>query len=225
MLAFGDPRFPMDDARDAPATRAHFAAFAANGGLTALPASGAEVQSAVRYFPRSDALVGAAASESNLKRARAEQYRLIHFATHAQVDERAPGRTAIALAAGGGEDGFVTSADLGSLSLNADLVMLSGCSTALGLIVGGEGILGLTGPLLQAGAHSVVATLWPVSDRGSAAFVRSFYRYLASGIRAADALRLAQLESIRNGAPPRDWAAFELTGDGFVRLRAAPTSR
>lgn len=224
MLAFGNPRLPVDDVRNAPATRAHFAAFAANGGLTALPAAGAEARSVVQFFPRSDALVGAAASESNLKRARLEQYRLLHFATHAQVDERAPGRTAIALASGGGEDGFVTSAELGSLTLNADLVMLSGCNTALGLIVGGEGILGLTGPLLQAGSHSVVATLWSVSDRQSAQFVRGFYRHLARGVRAADALRLAQLEAIRNGAPPRDWAAFELTGDGFVRLAAA-TSR
>ena len=225
MLAFGDPRFPRDDARDAPATRAHFAAFASRGGLTSLPASAAEVQSAVRWFPRSQALVGAAASESNLKRAKLDQFRLIHFATHAEVDERAPGRTAIALAAGGGDDGFVTSSDLGSLNLNADIVMLSGCSTALGLIVGGEGILGLTGPLLQAGSHSVVATLWPVSDRGSAEFVQSFYRFLASGMRATDALRGAQLESIAHGAPPRDWAAFELTGDGFVRLGPSATSR
>jgi len=224
MLAFGDPRLPVDDARNAPATRAHFAAFASNGGFTPLPASGMEVRSVVRLFPRSNALVGAAASESNLKRARLDQYRLLHFATHAQVDEHAPGRTAIALASGGGEDGFVTSAELASLTLDADLVMLSGCSTALGHIVGGEGILGLTGPLLQAGSHSVVATLWPVSDRRSAEFVQGFYRHLASGVRAADALRLAQLESIGSGAQPSDWAAFELTGDGFVQLGAA-TSR
>jgi tetratricopeptide (TPR) repeat protein len=225
MLAFGDPRFPLDDARDAPATRAHFAAFASSGGLTRLPASAAEARSAAAYFPRSQALLGAAASESNLKRVKLEQFRLIHFATHAQVDERAPGRTAIALAAGGGEDGFVTSEDLGSLHLEADLVMLSGCSTALGMIVGGEGILGLTGPLLQAGSHSVVATLWPVSDRGSAEFVESFYKFLSRGEAATDALRMAQLDAIRHGAPPRDWAAFVLTGDGFVRLGAAATSR
>mgnify|MGYP001548716732 CR=1 FL=1 len=224
MLAFGNPRFPPDDSRDPPATRAHFAAFASNGGLSSLPASASEAQAAVRYFPRSQALVGEAASESNLKRARLDQFRLIHFATHAQVDERAPGRTAIALAAGGGEDGFVTSSDLGALDLNADLVMLSGCSTALGLIVGGEGILGLTGPLLQAGSHSVVATLWPVSDRGSAEFVESFYRYLSSGMPAADALRAAQLNAIQRGALLRDWAAFELTGDGFVRLSPSATS-
>jgi len=221
MLAFGDARFPLDNARDPPATRAHFAAFAANGGLTPLSASATEVREAVRLWPKSQALLGAEASESNLKNAHLEQFRLVHFATHAEVDERAPGRSAIALAAGGGEDGFVTGADLGSLRLDADLVMLSGCSTALGLIVGGEGMLGLTGPLLQAGAHSVVATLWPVNDRASAEFVNRFYGFLASGVAATDALRLAQLDATQRRVPPRDWAAFVLTGDGFVRVGAA----
>jgi len=225
MLAFGDARFPQDDARDPPETRAHFASFATNGGLTRLSASANEVREAVRHWPRSQALLGADASEANLKSIRLDQFRLVHFATHAEVDERAPGRSAIALAAGGGEDGFVTAADLSSLRLNADLVMLSGCSTALGLIVDGEGILGLTGPLLQAGAHSVVATLWPVSDRGSAEFVARFYRFLASGVSATDALRRAQLDAIERGAPPREWAAFVLTGDGFVRVGATDTSR
>ena len=224
MLAFGDARFPLDNVRDPPATRAHFAAFASNGGLTRLAASATEAREAVKNWPRSQALLGADASEANLKRMRLEQYRLVHFATHAEVDERAPGRSAIALAAGGGDDGFVTSADLGSLRLDADLVMLSGCSTALGLIVGGEGILGLTGPLLQAGAHSVVATLWPVNDRASAEFVRRFYGFLASGVAATDALRLAQLDAIQRGVAPRDWAAFVLTGDGFVRVGAATTA-
>jgi CHAT domain-containing protein len=225
MLAFGDARFPLDDARNPPETRAHFAAFAANGGLTRLSASAHEVHDAVGHWPHSEALLGADATEANLKRIQLDQFRLIHFATHAEVDERAPGRTAIALAAGGGEDGFVTGTDLGALRLDADLVMLSGCSTALGLIVGGEGILGLTGPLLQAGAHSVVATLWPVSDRGSAEFVEHFYGFLASGVPATDALRRAQLDAIRRGAPARDWAAFVLTGDGFVRVGATDTSR
>ncbi len=224
MLAFGDARLPLDDARNPPSTRAHFAAFASNGGLTRLAASGTEARDAARHWPRSQALLGADASESKLKSVRLDQFRLLHFATHAEVDERAPGRSAIALAAGGGDDGFVTSADLGALRLNADLVMLSGCSTALGLIVGGEGILGLTGPLLQAGSHSVVATLWPVNDRGSAEFVQRFYGFLASGVAATNALRLAQLDAIHRGAPSREWAAFVLTGDGFVKPGVAATS-
>jgi CHAT domain-containing protein/tetratricopeptide (TPR) repeat protein len=221
MLAFGDARFPVDDEHNSPATRAHFAAFTTSGGLSPLSASGTEARDAARHWPRSQAMLGSEASESNLKRAKLDQFRLLHFATHAQVDERAPGRSAIALAAGGGEDGFVTSADLGALRLNADVVMLSGCSTALGMIVGGEGILGLTGPLLQAGAHSVVATLWPVNDRASAEFVKRFYGFLASDMPATDALRLTQLDAIERGVPTRDWAAFVLTGDGFVRVGAA----
>jgi tetratricopeptide (TPR) repeat protein len=225
MLAFGDAHFPINDERDPPATRAFFAEFASNGGLTALAASAMEAREAARRWPHSQALLGSNASEANLKRIPLEQYRLMHFATHAQVDERAPGRSAIALAAGGGEDGFVTSADLAGLRLNADLVMLSGCSTALGVLVDGEGILGLTGPLLQAGAHSVVATLWPVNDRASAEFVTRFYGFLASGSTATEALRLAQLDAIRREQPTRDWAAFVLTGDGFVRVSAATASR
>ncbi|HMI59180.1 MAG TPA: CHAT domain-containing protein, partial [Gemmatimonadaceae bacterium] len=224
MLAFGDARFPSDDERNAPVTRAHFAAFASNGGLTRLSASATEVREAVRHWPQSQALLGADASETNLKRMKLDQYRLVHFATHAEVDERAPGRSAIALAAGGGEDGFVTSSDLAALRLDADLVMLSGCNTALGQIVNGEGILGLTGPLLQAGAHSVVATLWPVSDRQSAEFVQRFYGFLANGAAATDALRLAQLDAMQRGVPPRDWAAFVLTGDGFVRVGTTTTA-
>ncbi|HEV7703007.1 MAG TPA: CHAT domain-containing protein [Gemmatimonadaceae bacterium] len=224
MIAFGDAHFPSDDARNPPVTRAHFAAFASNGGLTRLSASATEVREAVRHWPQSQALLGADASEVNLKRIRLDQFRLVHFATHAEVDERSPGRSAIALAAGGGEDGFVTSADLAALRLDADLVMLSGCSTAMGLIVNGEGILGLTGPLLQAGAHSVVATLWPVSDRQSAEFVQRFYGYLAGGVAATDALRLAQVDAMKRGVSPRDWAAFVLTGDGFVRVGATTTA-
>ena len=225
MLAFGDPRFPTTNDGDPPATRAYFAAFASSGGLDALTASAAEARGAARHWPRSQALLGADASEANLKHFPLEQYRLLHLATHAQVDERAPGRSAIALAAGGGEDGFVTSADLGALRLNADVVMLSGCNTALGTLVDGEGILGFTGPLLQAGAHSVIATLWPVNDRASAEFVQRFYGFLASGATAAEALRLAQLDAIRRRQPTRDWAAFVLTGDGFVRVSAATASR
>jgi CHAT domain-containing protein len=225
MLAFGDAHFPVDDQRNSPATRARFASFTASGGLSPLSASGTEAREAIRHWPRSRAMLGVDASESNLKRAKLDQYRLIHFATHAQVDERAPGRSAIALAAGGGEDGFVTAADLGSLHLDADLVMLSGCSTALGMIVGGEGILGLTGPLLLSGTHSVVATLWPVNDRASAEFVGRFYGFLANGMSATDALRLTQLDAMQRGVPTRDWAAFVLTGDGFVRVGASVATR
>jgi CHAT domain-containing protein len=55
--------------------------------------------------------------------------------------------------------------------------------------------------------------------------VKRFYGSLASGVAATDALRRAQLDAIQRGAPPHEWAAFVLTGDGFVRVGASATSR
>lgn len=218
VLAFGDPAFPSDDPGLLPTTRAYFAAFADRGGLAPLPASGDEARTAGALLPRSEVRLRRAASEAFLKRTSLAPYTVVHLATHARVDERALGRSAIALAAGDGEDGFVTAAELAGLRLRADLVVLSGCTTALGVFVGGEGIRGLTAPLLQAGAGAVLATLWPVGDKEAAAFARDFYGALRRGLRLADALRAAQLAAIQRDVPARAWASFVLTGNGFQRI-------
>ncbi|HEU4588156.1 MAG TPA: CHAT domain-containing protein [Gemmatimonadales bacterium] len=218
VLAFGDPAFPSDGPGLLPTTRAYFAAFADRGGLARLPASGDEARTAGALLPRSEIRLRRAASEAFLKRTSLAPYVVVHLATHARVDERALGRSAIALAAGEGEDGFVTAAELAGLRLRADLVVLSGCTTALGVSVGGEGIRGLTAPLLQAGAGAVLATLWPVGDKEAAAFAREFYAALGRGLRLANALRAAQLAAIQRNVPARAWASFVLTGNGFQRI-------
>ncbi|MGH7536669.1 MAG: CHAT domain-containing protein [Gemmatimonadales bacterium] len=79
--------------------------------------------------------------------------------------DRVSFRTALALTPGQGEDGFVTPGELAGLRLDADLVVLSACRTAGGVVVDGEGVQGLTAPLLAAGARSVVATSWQVGDQ------------------------------------------------------------
>ena len=115
MLAFGDARFPLDDERNPPETRAYFAAFAANGGLT--PTRGI-VHGGARSGPPLAALGGDAGRGGERKRISSDcEARSV--SPHPLRDARArstsarPGRSAIALAAGGGEDGFVTSSDLG----------------------------------------------------------------------------------------------------------------
>ena len=93
-------------------------------------------------------------------------------------------------------------------------------------MVGGEGIQGLTAPLLQAGARSVLATLWPIKDRSRNTLIEPFYRGLADGLPATDALQRAKLEARRNGAPPAVWASFTLIGDPLARVPLErPTSR
>jgi tetratricopeptide (TPR) repeat protein len=217
LLAFGNPLLGGEPS-GGEETRTYQAAFDGNGGLPPLEGSAAEVRAVARYADRADVHLGKRASEENLKRAPLEQYRILHFATHALVDDHSAARTALALSATASEDGFVGPADLAARPLSADLVVLSACRSARGVLVGGEGVQGLTAPLLEAGARAVVASAWTVGDRSTPALVRTFYDELALGRSAGDALRAAKLDALARGLPPRSWAAFTLVGDPTLRL-------
>jgi CHAT domain-containing protein len=197
-------------------------AFAAAGGLPRLRYTGDEASSVARAVPGSIVRTRAGASEAFLRTTPLTGFRILHLATHAVVDERAPGRTGVALAAGGGHDGLLGPGDLAALELDADLVVLSACRTAGGAVVRGEGVQGLTSPVLEAGARAVVATGWRVRDRAAAQLVAGLYEAMAGGLPAGDALRAAKLEAIRRGAAVRDWAAFTLVGDPLVRPLPGP---
>jgi hypothetical protein len=217
LLAVGDPRFASEVARGSEA-EVYREAFSANGGLARLPASAGEARAVARYAPMAEVRLRDLASESWLKHADLRRFRVLHFAAHALVDEQSPMRTALALAPGGGEDGFLTAGDLSALNLDADMVVLSACRTAGGVFVRGEGVEGLTAPLLEAGARSVVASLWRVGDRSAAEFVERFYAGLGAGLPTGEALALAKRDAIRRGVPPSVWAAFTLVGDPTIRI-------
>jgi CHAT domain-containing protein len=223
LLAFGDPAFPGERAAESgradPTAAMYQAAFAAAGGLPRLRGSGREVREIARYAPGAEVRLRESASESHLKRSALAGYRVLHFATHAVVDDRVSVRTALALAPGGGEDGFVTPGELAALRLDADLVVLSACRTAGGVVVDGEGVQGLTAPLLEAGARSIVATTWRVGDESTVRLVERLYAELARGLPVAEALRAAKLEALRGGAAPAGWAAFTVVGDPLVTVR------
>jgi CHAT domain-containing protein len=141
---------------------------------------------------------------------------VLHFATHALADDHSLARTALVLAPGAGDDGLVGPGDLAAAELNADLVVLSACRSAGGVLVTGEGIQGLTAPLLAAGARAVVASQWRIGDRSTVRLMEGFYRALAGGLPAGEALRAAKLEAVRQRVPASDWAAFTLVGDPLV---------
>jgi len=215
LLAFGDPAFAAAAADGAEVYRS---AFKATGGLPRLQASAREIQLVARYAPQSELRLREAASAAYLKHADLAGFRILHFATHAVVDEGTIARTALALAPGDGESGFVSPGELAALRLDADLVVLSACRTARGVLVEGEGVLGLTAPLLQAGARSVVATGWRIRDQATVEFVMAFYDALARDMPVADALRAAKLDALRRGVAPSEWAVFTAVGDPLVRV-------
>jgi CHAT domain-containing protein/Tfp pilus assembly protein PilF len=161
-----------------------------------------------------------AANREAVLSGRLRDYRYVHFATHGTFDSMRPELSALVLSRVGpdGEprEGFLRLRDIYGLDLNADLVVLSGCRTALGKEIRGEGLLGLTRGFLYAGAARVVASLWWVDDRATAELMTRFYRGLWSGgLPPAAALRQARLAiaAERRFRDPYYWGAFLLQGD------------
>ncbi len=146
--------------------------------------------------------------------------RYVHFATHGIINSQFPELSAIVLSMidedGIPQDGLLQLHDIYSMRLNADVVVLSACESALGKDINGEGIIGLTRGFMYAGASSVVASLWKVEDRATAELMKRFYRsMLKQGLSPADALRRAQIEMLNQTQwnDPYYWAAFTLQGD------------
>jgi CHAT domain-containing protein/tetratricopeptide (TPR) repeat protein len=147
-------------------------------------------------------------------------YRILHFATHGFVDSERPELSGLVLSlvdeTGRPQDGFLRLQDIYDLDVEADLVVLNACRTALGKDVRGEGLISLTRGFLHAGARRVVASLWSTNDRAAGALMKGFYRaFLKQGMPASAALRAAQLELRRDPRwrAPYYWAGLVLQGD------------
>ena len=146
------------------------------------------------------------------------QYRFLHFATHGFLNGQRPELSGLVLslvdAAGRDQQGFLAAPDVLNLELNADLVVLSGCGTALGREIRGEGLMGLARAFMYAGTPRVVASLWRVDDAATAKLMQDFYTGMLRHERTpAAALRAAQLALARERPRPYFWAAFQLQGE------------
>lgn len=225
VAVFADPVFQPDDERVSD-PRTVLAASAAR--MAAEPANLPRL-----YFSRqeADGIVALDRTKTSLEildfqASRAEamnpalaNYRVVHFATHIRLNSRHPELSAIVLSlvdhSGQEEDGFLHLHEIYNLKLAADLVVLSGCETALGLEVRSEGLVGLTRGFMYAGTPQVLASLWSVRDRATAELMRRFYEaLLESRLAPAAALRSAQLAMRRDPrwSQPYYWAAFTMEG-------------
>jgi CHAT domain-containing protein len=187
-----------------------------------LPYARDEILAISKLFPASQSriYIGPEARKDKLKSEKLNQFRYIHFASHGFLDEVRPERSGVMLARGpdSQEDGVLRVDEIMRLRLNADLVTLSACSTGLGKLVNGEGILGLARAFFYAGARNVAMSLWNVNDSATSFFMEAFYRNLKGGMAKAEALRQTELEFIRNPhslwAHPYFWAGFVIEGEG-----------
>ncbi len=239
LVAFADPRYPKSLAPREEVREPIRRALALRGfDWAPLPYSRREVERIAESYPGTRLYLGEGATEEQAKSV-GRGVRILHFATHGYIDDRTPLDSALVLTIpdelppGRG----ISSRDNGllqvweifeSVRLDADLVVLSACESGLGRELSGEGMIGLTRAFQYAGARSVVASLWSVSDQVTGELMVRFYRHRAAGLATDEALRKAQMELIRepvrittaSGEPmemdasaPFFWAAFQLFGD------------
>jgi CHAT domain-containing protein len=223
LVAFGDPqRLPPsgEDERTADAAASNSSVPARALRLGPLPASRAEVEAVSALFPGSTrAYLGSRATEDQAKALRPGP-RFIHFACHGLLDERFPLDSALVLARAPNDatgNGLLQAWEiLESIRIDAELVTLSACESGRGREMGGEGLVGLSRAFQHAGASSVLASLWAVSDRSTAEWMGHFYAALERGLPKDEAVQAAQGEMRRREpySHPFHWAAFQLSGLG-----------
>lgn len=191
--------------------------------LSPLPDAEKEVNALGRlYGPGSIVLTGQLAREVTVKD-QAANFKVLHFATHAILDDRNPLYSQIIFSQAENdkhEDGLLEAWELMKLDLNAELAVLSACETARGRIAAGEGIIGMSWALFVAGTPSAVVSQWKVDSARSSELMIEFHRNLVrkqgagkTRFTKSEALRQAALKVFRSSYNhPAYWAGFILIG-------------
>jgi CHAT domain-containing protein len=172
------------------------------------PAIRTEVVALARILPNAKLFMGNDATEDVL-RTYGPRSKSVHIATHGYFRQDNPMFSSIRLGSS-----QLSLYDMAHLQLPVELVVLSGCATGLNVVTPGDELMGLVRGLLQAGAQSLVLSLWDVNDDSTKDFMVEFYTGLQQGHSKADAMQIASIR-LRDQRPhPYYWAPFLLIGKG-----------
>jgi CHAT domain-containing protein/serine/threonine protein kinase len=252
LLALGNPVPPPSEK---PASKPHDEGDALlhrsrDADFDSLPGSRSEVQAVASLFDRSEVYLGSHASEQKLDMLRSNgqlnAFSVIHLATHGEIDDLAPMNSRLLLSQdkrpdpaaalsldGPVYDGMLTAGEVMSTwkwKLNAELVTLSACRTAMGRLSGGEGFDGFAQAFFLAGSRSVILSLWEVDDRATLLLMTRFYQNwlgkrpgLSHPLSKAEALHKAKawLRGLTGAAAMRELDAITR---GEPRNRSRPPS-
>ena len=178
----------------------------------------------------SDIFLGAAASETEVKRAPLSNYRVVYFATHGLVagEVRGVGEPALALSIPAtptpDNDGLLTASEVAQLKLNADWVVLSACNTMAGDVPGAEALSGLARAFFYAGSRALLVSHWAVDSTAATKLTTTTFDILAKDptLGRAEALRRAMLAYMDDkteewAAHPGYWGPFSVVGEGVLK--------
>jgi len=244
-VGFGDPLFQSTPApsnsRGLMKTRGYADYWTRSGGidrgllaasLQRLPDTADEIKKIGERLGASpgDIYLGAAASETTVKKAQLANYRVVYFATHGLVagDVKGVGEPALALSIPANptaiDDGLLTSSEVAQLKLNADWVVLSACNTVAGDKPGAEALSGLARAFFYAGTRALLVSHWAVDSEAATRLTTSTFDIMSKdpGIGRAEALRRAMLDYLNDkanddNANPAYWGPFSVVGEGAVK--------
>lgn len=170
-------------------------------GLPPLPAAEAEVKEVATLFEAKRILTGAQATKASVK-GESPKFDHLLLSTHGEMIHSDPLRSNLRFAPSEKDDGRLTVHEIFDMEIQANLVTLSACET--GLVKGEEGdfpqgddLVGLSRAFIYAGAPSVVASLWKVSDDSTVVLMKRFYENMKK-MSKAEALQKAQLHLMRS---------------------------
>lgn len=182
-----------------------------------LPASEQEVKDLKAMYPNTDVFIHELASEDKAKTSTGK-HNILHFATHGNLDYFDYHKSYLTLAPNeaGGEDGKLTIEEVWEIEdiYSYQMVTLSACKTALTEDFNTGWAVSPATSFIDAGAPTVVASLWAVNDASTALLMKYFYRNLST-MSKVEALRRAQIELSQNPkfSHPYYWSPFILIGD------------
>lgn len=181
-----------------------------------IPGARREVEQVSTLFPEKEVRTSAANFEWFL--ANKGRHQVIHLATHAYVDEAEPFKSGLLLDAGpeAGRQGVLHVEDLYSMSIPAELVVLSACNTGFGKVQKGEGVVSLAHAFSHAGASSVMMTMWPANDAATLNLIINFYEKLHAGYGKSASLTAAKRQYLSESdafrSHPYFWSGMVFVG-------------
>ncbi|HZY81950.1 MAG TPA: CHAT domain-containing protein, partial [Cyclobacteriaceae bacterium] len=212
------PSYDQVDYTDVDSAMHPMAALVVRSGNLPLPGATEEVN-AISKLMNGESWINEEATETNFKKYSGD-YDVLHLAMHSLLNDEEPRYSELLFnhRKDNENDGYLTIAEIYNLKLNAQLVVLSACSSGFGKIQNGEGPISLSRAFSYAGCPSVVMSLWKVPDLVTTSIMKNFYESLSDGLSKDEALQAAQVKFLNENkdpiySHPYYWAGFVVIGD------------
>lgn len=181
------------------------------------------ISASLGSLPKRSILTGAQASERAI-REQASDNRILHIASHSEVNLTDPLFSVIYLESDESEDGALYAYELFGLDLDMELIMLSSCESGSGAFIQGSGMVGLGRAFRSAGARSLIMNVWSIEDRTASDISTWFYENLNAGLSKDEALRQAKIRYITTrNSNPYVWGSFILIGENDALIKKIST--